>query len=55
MFEIFIYGIVIGYFLNPFLAVTKVILVNAWNATTNCNGDCNQGRDCTCKEKQNGV
>ena len=57
MFEIFIYGVLIGYILNPFLSIAKAILINAFNATytPGCTGDCNQGRNCTCKEKQNGI
>ena len=55
MIEIFIYGMLLGYLLYPFIAVTKAILTNAWNATSNCNGNCNQGRNCTCKDKQNGI
>ena len=55
MTEIFIYGLLLGYLLNPFISTLKAILTNAWNATNACHGDCNQGRNCTCKEKQNGV
>ena len=55
MIEIFIYGLIVGYFLNPFITVLKAIFMNAWNATSACTGDCNQGRNCNCKGKQNGV
>jgi hypothetical protein len=55
MFEIFIYGVMVGFFLNPFLTTLTAILTNAWNRTSACHGDCNQGRNCTCKDKQNGI
>ena len=43
-------GIVIGYFLNPFLTSMQAILVNAWrNTGSACTDDCNQGRSCICK------
>jgi hypothetical protein len=47
-----IVGIIIGYILNPFLAATRAILVNAWkNTGSACNQNCNQGRNCNCETK----
>lgn len=51
----FFLGLLIGYFLFPFFDIAKTILTNAWNATSACHGNCNQGRNCTCKDKQNGI
>lgn len=55
MSDTFFYGLLIGYVTYPFWQALKAIVVNAWNRTSTCTGDCNQGRNCTCKEKQNGV
>ena len=50
-----IIGIIIGYILNPLRASFIAIITNAWKSTNSlCTGDCNQGRNCTCGEK-NGI
>ena len=47
-----IVGIIVGYVLNPLLAAAIAIVSNAWKATrSSCTGDCNQGRNCTCRSK----
>ena len=53
MLEVFIYGLVVGYLLYPFFSVIKAIFMNAYNATytSGCSGNCNQGRNCTCKDQ----
>ena len=48
----FFLGLVIGYIIFPIWQAIGLILTNAWHATTACNNDCNQGRNCTCKGKK---
>jgi hypothetical protein len=53
--EYLVYGIAVGYFLNPLLATVVAIFTNAWrNTNSTCTVDCNQGRNCTCGGK-NGI
>ena len=46
----------LGYISYPVLQIIKAIFINAWNATytSGCTGNCNQGRNCTCKNKLEG-
>lgn len=47
--EYFIYGIVLGYFLFPLSEIVGKIVANAWDASSGCGGNCNQGRRaCDC-------
>lgn len=49
-------GFWVGVFMYPaytLVRITLIILTNAWTATykpSACTGDCNQGRNCTCKD-----
>lgn len=50
--ENIIIGIVVGYFLYPFVGAVSSIVSNAWDSSNGCNGNCNQGRSiCDCRGK----
>lgn len=54
----FAQGFWFGFLLVPFYTVVKImctLAINAWNATQNCTGDCNQGRNCNCEKKNESV
>lgn len=54
--EWIICGFALGYISYPYLNALKAIFINAYNATytSDCTGNCNQGRNCNCKNKLQG-
>lgn len=50
--EYFICGLVVGWLLHAlWVYLISPILHNILGDDTNCSGDCNQGRNCSCKDK----
>jgi len=43
----------LGYISYPFINAIRAVFINAYNATypSKCTGNCNEGRNCTCKDK----
>lgn len=54
--EYIVLAFALGYISYPFFEALKAIIINTWNATytSGCTGDCNQCRNCTCKNKIEG-
>lgn len=51
--EYFVLGVALGYISYPIFKILKAVFINAYNATytSGCTGDCNQGRNCDCKNR----
>jgi hypothetical protein len=46
-------GIIIGYIANPLMAAFSAIIMKIlFETNSNCTHNCNQGRNCTCKENK---
>jgi hypothetical protein len=44
-----------SFLLLTIIAVAIVISINRRLPPSACHGDCNQGRNCTCREKKDGL
>ena len=53
-FNYLAFGIIIGYAINPLLALMSKIMINVLfdDRPSGCTHNCNQGRNCTCKESK---
>jgi hypothetical protein len=48
-------GVLLGLVIVPLITLIRTLMTiafNAWNETSACTGDCNQGRNCTCMGKK---
>jgi len=53
-FNYLVFGIIIGYAANPFLSLMSKIMINVLfdERNSSCNNNCNQGRNCTCRDNK---